>query len=274
MIRLEKVSYSYPDGTPALENINLAIKKGEFVAIIGKNGSGKSTLALHLNGLLKPQKGKVIIRGMDTRDISNLPGIRKLVGIVFQNPETQFVGRTVEEDLAFGPENLCLPPVEIRKCVDMALAETGFEKYRYRSPKTLSGGQGQFVALAGILAMRPECLVFDEVTSMLDPDSGTDVLERIRKLQRKGKTVVYITHNLEELHAADRIIVMDKGRIVLEGDPESVFADPSLQSLGLTLPSLIELAARLKTCGVAIPWEKTSSPHSFAEEICQLFLKT
>ena len=274
MIRFEKVSYSYPDGTPALENINLAIKKGEFIAIIGKNGSGKSTLALHLNGLLKPQKGKVIIRGMDTRDISKLPGIRKLVGIVFQNPETQFVGRTVEEDLAFGPENLCLPPVEIRKCVDMALAETGFEKYRYRSPKTLSGGQGQFVALAGILAMRPECLVFDEVTSMLDPDSGTAVLERIRKLQRKGKTVVYITHNLEELHTADRIIVMDKGRIVLEGDPESVFADPSLQSLGLTLPSLIELAARLKTCGVAIPWEKTSSPHSFAEEICQLFLKT
>lgn len=274
MIRFEKVSYSYPDGTPALENINLAIKKGEFVAIIGKNGSGKSTLALHLNGLLKPQKGKVIIRGMDTRDISKLPGIRKLVGIVFQNPETQFVGRTVEEDLAFGPENLCLSPVEIRKCVDMALAETGFEKYRYRSPKTLSGGQGQFVALAGILAMRPECLVFDEVTSMLDPDSGTAVLERIRKLQRKGKTVVYITHNLEELHAADRIIVMDKGRIVLEGDPESVFADPFLQSLGLTLSSLIELAARLKTCGVAIPWEKTSSPHSFAEEICQLFLKT
>lgn len=274
MIRFEKVSYSYPDGTPALENINLAIKKGEFVAIIGKNGSGKSTLALHLNGLLKPQKGKVIIRGMDTRDISKLPGIRKLVGIVFQNPETQFVGRIVEEDLAFGPENLCLPPVEIRKCVDMALAETGFEKYRYRSPKTLSGGQVQFVALAGILAMRPECLVFDEVTSMLDPDSGTAVLERIRRLQRKGKTVVYITHNLEELHAADRIIVMDKGRIVLEGDPESVFADPSLQNLGLTLPSLIELAARLKTCGVAIPWEKTSSPHSFAEEICQLFLKT
>jgi len=274
MIRFEKVSYSYPDGIPALENINLAIKKGEFVAIIGKNGSGKSTLALHLNGLLKPQKGKVIIRGMDTRDISKLPGIRKLVGIVFQNPETQFVGRTVEEDLAFGPENLCLSPVEIRKCVDMALAETGFEKYRYRSPKTLSGGQGQFVALAGILAMRPECLVFDEITSMLDPDSGTAVLECIRKLQRKGKTVVYITHNLKELHAADRIIVMDKGRIVLEGDPESVFADPFLQSLGLTLSSLIELAARLKTCGVAIPWEKTLSPHSFAEEICQLFLKT
>ena len=233
MIRLEKVSYSYPDGTPALENVNLAIKKGEFVGIIGKNGSGKSTLALHLNGLLKPQKGRVMIRGMDTRDPSKLPGIRKFVGIVFQNPETQFVGRTVEEDLAFGPENLCLPPVEIRKCVDMALAETGLEKYRYRSPKTLSGGQGQCVALAGILAMRPECLIFDEVTSMLDPDSGTAVLKRIKKLHRKGKTIVYITHNLEELHAADRIIVMEKGRIMLEGDPESVFSDSSLQNLGL-----------------------------------------
>lgn len=274
MIRLEKVSYNYPDGTPALKNITLAIKKGEFIGIIGKNGSGKSTLALQLNGLLKPQQGRVMIRGMDTRDPSKLPGIRKLIGIVFQNPETQFVGRTVEEDLAFGPENLCLPPVEIRKCVDVALAETGLENYRHRSPKNLSGGQGQCVALAGILAMRPECLIFDEVTSMLDPDSGTAILESIKKLHRKGKTIVYITHNLEELHDADRIIVMEKGRIMLEGNPESVFSDSSLQTLGFSLPSLIELAEHLKTNGVAIPWEKTSSPHSFAEEICRLFLKT
>ena len=260
MIRLEKVSYNYPDGTPALENINLAIKKGEFVAIIGKNGSGKSTLALHLNGLLKPQKGKVTIKSMDTSDPSKLPEVRRLVGIVFQNPETQFVGRTVEEDLAFGPENLCLPPVEIRRCVDEALAETGLEKYRYRSPKTLSGGQGQCVALAGVLAMGPECLVFDEITSMLDPDSGQSVLESIKKLQRKGKTIVYITHNLEELHAADRIIVMEKGRIVLEGDTESVFADPAFQSLGLTLPSLIDLATRLKTAGSQFPGKKPLHP--------------
>ncbi len=274
MIRLEKVSYSYPDGTPALEDINLAIKEGEFIAIIGKNGSGKSTLALHLNGLLKPQKGKVMMRGMDTHDPSKLLYVRRLVGIVFQNPETQFVGRTVEEDLAFGLENLCLPPAEIRKRVDMILAETGLEKYRYHSPKTLSGGQRQCVALAGILAMGPECLVFDEVTSMLDPDSGAAVLKRIRKLQREGKTIVYITHNLEELYAADRIIVMEKGKIMLEGKPESVFSDPLLQKLGLSLPSLLELAARLKTCGVAIPWEKISSPHSFAEELCRLFLKT
>jgi len=274
MIRLEKVSYSYPDGTPALENINLAIKKGEFIGVTGKNGSGKSTLALQLSGLLKPQTGRVMIRGMDTRDSSKLPGIRKLVGVVFQNPETQFVGRTVEEDLAFGPENLCLPSVEIRKCVDMALAETELEKYRHRSPKTLSGGQGQCVALAGILAMRPECLIFDEVTSMLDPESGITVLETIKKLHKKGKTIVYITHNLEELHDADRILVMKNGKIRLEGDPESVFSDVSLQSLGLALPSLIELAENLKTHGVIIPWEKTSSPESFAEEICRLFLKT
>jgi len=273
MIRLEKVSYGYPDGTAALENVNLAVKEGEFVGIIGKNGSGKSTLALHLNGLLKPREGKVIIKDMDTRDPFTLPDIRRLLGIVFQNPETQFVGRTVEEDLAFGLENLCFPPVEIRRRVDNILAETGLEKYKYRSPKTLSGGQRQCVALAGVLAMRPDCLVFDEVTSMLDPDSGKAVLERIRKLQREGKTIVYITHNLEELYAADRIIVMEKGKIMLEGDPESVFADPYLQKLGLTLPSLIELAASLKTYGITIPWEKTSSPLSFAEEICQLFLK-
>lgn len=274
MIRLEKVSYSYPDGTPALENINLVIKKGEFIGVIGKNGSGKSTLALQLSGLLKPQTGKVMIRGMDTHDPLKLPEIRKLVGVVFQNPETQFVGRTVEEDLAFGPENLCLPPIEIKKCVDMALAETGLEKYRYRSPKTLSGGQGQCVALAGVLAMRPECLIFDEVTSMLDPESGIAILETIKKLHQKGKTIVYITHNLEEVHDADRILVMEKGKIRLEGEPNCVFSDVSLQILGLALPSLIELAENLKTHGVVIPWEKTSSPQSFAEEICRLFLKT
>jgi energy-coupling factor transport system ATP-binding protein len=274
MIRLEKVSYSYPDGTPALENINLVIKKGEFIGVIGKNGSGKSTLALQLSGLLKPRTGRVLISGMDTRDPSKFSKIRKLAGIVFQNPETQFVGRTVEEDLAFGPENLCLPPVEIKKCVDMALAETGLEKYRHRSPKTLSGGQGQCVALAGVLAMRPECLIFDEVTSMLDPESGTAVLETIKKLHQKGKTIVYITHNLEEVHDADRILVMEKGKIKLEGKPDSVFSDLSLQTPGLALPSLIELAENLKTHGVVIPWEKTSSPQSFAEEICRLFLKT
>lgn len=274
MIRLEKVSYSYSDGTFALENINLVIKKGEFLGIIGKNGSGKSTLALLISGLLKPQTGTVMIKEMDTHDLSKLPEIRKCVGIIFQNPETQFVGRTVEEDLAFGPENLCLPPVEIRKCVDMALAETGLEKYRHRSPKTLSGGQGQCVALAGVLAMNPECLIFDEVTSMLDPESGIAVLETIKKLHRKGKTIVYITHNLEELHDADRILVIEKGKIKLAGDPESIYSDVSLQTLGLALPSLIELAKHLKMQGIVIPWEKTYSPQSFAEEICRLFLKT
>lgn len=274
MIRFEKVSYSYPDRTPALEDINLVINEGEFVAIIGKNGSGKSTLALHLNGLLKPQKGKVMIKGMDTHDSFKLPYIRRVVGIIFQNPETQFVGRTIEEDLAFGLENLCFPPVEIRRRVDTILTETGLEKYRYRAPKTLSGGQRQCAALAGVLAMEPECLVFDEVTSMLDPNSGAAILKRIKTLQSEGKTIVYVTHNLEELYAADRIIVLEKGKIILEGKPEAVFSDPLLQKLGFSLPSLLELAARLKTCGVAVPWEKISSPHSFAEEICRLFLKT
>ncbi|HEY3363253.1 MAG TPA: energy-coupling factor transporter ATPase [Methanosarcina sp.] len=274
MIRLEKVSYNYPDGTPALENVNLVIIKGEFIGVIGRNGSGKSTLALQLSGLLKPDTGRVMIRGMDTHEPSKLSEIRKLVGIVFQNPETQFVGRTVEEDLAFGPENLCLPSMEIRKRVDMALAETGLEKYRHRSPKTLSGGQRQCVAMAGILAMKPEYLIFDEVTSMLDPKSGIAVLKTVKKLNKKGKTIVYITHNLEELHDVDRILVMDKGKIMLEGVPEKVFSDVSLQTLGLPLPSLIELAENLRMHGVVIPWEKTSSPQNFAEEICRLFLKT
>ncbi|WP_410507995.1 energy-coupling factor transporter ATPase [Methanosarcina hadiensis] len=274
MIRLENVCYNYPDGTPALRNIHLAIRKGEYLGIIGRNGSGKSTLALHLNGLLKPQKGKVMVKGMDTGEYSKIREIRKTVGIVFQNPETQFIGRTVEEDLAFGPENLCLPPTEIRKRIDRALDEIKLQKYRYHSPKALSGGQGQCVALAGILTMEPECLVFDEVTSMLDPDSGEAVLKRIKKLHEKGKTIVYTTHNLEELHSADRIIVMDRGRIVLEGEPEKVLPDPYLRDIGLTPPSLIELAENLKTHGIEIPWDKTSSPSSFAEEICRLFLKT
>ncbi|HIH74539.1 MAG TPA: energy-coupling factor transporter ATPase [Methanosarcina sp.] len=274
MIRLENVSYNYPDGTPALRNINLAIRKGEYLGIIGRNGSGKSTLALHLNGLLRPQKGKVTVRGMSTGDFSKLRDIRKIVGIVFQNPETQFVGRTVEEDLAFGPENLCFPPAEIRKRIEKSLAEIGLEKYRYHSPKSLSGGQGQCVALAGILTMEPECLIFDEVTSMLDPASGEAVLKRVKRLHEKGKTIVYTTHNLEELHAADRIIVMDRGRIVLEGEPEHVLSDSSLRGLGLTPPSLIELAEHLQEHGIQVPWEITSSPSSFAEEICRLFLKT
>lgn len=274
MIRLENVNYNYPDGTPALADLNLVINRGEFVAVIGKNGSGKSTFALHLNGLLKPQKGRVLIKGLDTHTSFNLPIIRRTVGIVFQNPETQFVGRTIEEDLAFGLENLCLPPAEIRNRVDQVLEDTGLEKYRYRSPKTLSGGQRQCAALAGILAMEPECLIFDEVTSMLDPDSGAAILKRVKKLQEEGKTIVYVTHNLEELYSADRIIVLEKGKIVLEGSPENVFSDPLLQELGLSLPSLLELAARLKTCGIEVPWEKISSPQSFVEEICQLFLKT
>lgn len=274
MIRLENVSYSYPDGKPALRDIHMGIRKGEYIGIIGRNGSGKSTLALHLNGLLKPGKGKVMVKGMDTRDISRLQEIRKIVGIVFQNPETQFIGRTVEEDLAFGPENLCLPPEEIRRRVERVLAEIGLENYRYHSPKTLSGGQGQCAALAGTLTMEPECLVFDEVTSMLDPDSGKLVLKHVKKLHEKGKTIIYITHNLEELHDADRIIVMDRGRIVLEGEPENVLSNPFLLDLGLTPPSLMDLAERLKKHGVMIPWEKTSSPSRFAEEICRLFLKT
>ncbi|MCQ1534114.1 energy-coupling factor transporter ATPase [Methanosarcina sp. KYL-1] len=273
MIRLENVSYSYPGGTPALRNINLEIEEGEFLGIIGRNGSGKSTLALHLNGLLRPEKGKVTVRGLDTRDFARLPEIRKLVGIVFQNPETQFVGRTVEEDLAFGPENLCLSPAEIRVRVDRVLAETGLEKYRHRSPKTLSGGQGQCTALAGVLTMEPECLVFDEVTSMLDPGSGTAVLKRIEGLREKGKTIVYVTHNLEELHAADRVIVMEQGKIVREGQPEKLFSDLPGDP-GLALPSLIELAAQLRAHGIHVPWEKTRSPETFAEEICRLFSKT
>lgn len=274
MIKLENVSYSYPDGSLALKNINLEIREGEFLGIIGRNGSGKSTLALHLNGLLKPEKGKVTVKGLDTKDPVKLPEIRKLVGIVFQNPETQFVGRTVEEDIAFGPENLCLPQAEIRKRVDRNLEKTGLGKYRYHSPKTLSGGQAQCVALAGVLAMEPECLVFDEVSSSLDQSSCMSVLKSIEKLWKNGKTIVYVTHNLEELHAADRVIVMGRGKIVLEGRPEEIFSVESSESREIFPPSLVDLATRLRASGINVPWEKVRYPETFAEELCRLFLKT
>jgi energy-coupling factor transport system ATP-binding protein len=274
MIRLENVSYSYPDGSPALKNINLEIKEGEFLGVIGRNGSGKSTLALHLNGLLKPEKGKVTVRGLDTQDLAKLPEIRKLVGIVFQNAETQFISRTLEEDLAFGPENLCLPPAEIRVRVERALEKTGLGKYRYHSPKTLSGGQAQYAALAGVLAMEPECLVFDEVSSALDQSSCSLVLKSIEKLWKNGKTIVYVTHNLEELHAADRVILMDRGKIVLEGCPEEIFSAEVSRRSGIFPPSLVDLATRLRASGINVPWEKVRFPETFAEELCRLFSKT
>ncbi|WP_440956873.1 energy-coupling factor transporter ATPase [Methanosarcina sp. Mfa9] len=267
MIRVEDLSYNFPDGTRGLKKINLEIERGEFLGIVGRNGSGKSTLVRHLNGLLNPTEGKVYVKGMDTADPSNLLKIRQTVGMVFQNPYTQFVGTTLEEDVAFGPENLALPPEEIRERVDRALEVVGLENYKNHSPKTLSGGQSQCAAIASALAMKSECIVFDEISSMLDSRSREQVREILRKLRGKARTIVYVTHRLEEVLYADRILVMDRGQIVREGNPKTVFKTPELGEFGLELPPIVELLNSLEAGGLALEWARLASIENLAEEI-------
>lgn len=239
----------------ALDHINIAIGKGEFVAIIGTNGSGKSTLAKHLNALLIPSSGQCLIDGMDTKEQENVWEIRQSVGMVFQNPDNQIVATLVEEDVAFGPENLGVPPKEIRNRVTEALKDVGMEDYRQHSPHLLSGGQKQRVAIAGVLAMRSNCLVLDEPTAMLDPQGRQEVLSTVLRLHREQKiTVVYITHFMEEAVAADRVIVMEQGKVVMEGVPKTIFSQVNrLKELGLDVPVAAEFAYRLRQLTMKIP---------------------
>ncbi|EIW16520.1 MULTISPECIES: energy-coupling factor transporter ATPase [Pelosinus] len=239
----------------ALDHINIAIGKGEFVAIIGTNGSGKSTLAKHLNALLTPSSGQCLINGMDTKEQENLWEIRQTVGMVFQNPDNQIVATLVEEDVAFGPENLGVPPDEIRNRVTEALKDVGMEDYRQHGPHLLSGGQKQRVAIAGVLAMRSNCLVLDEPTAMLDPQGRQEVLSTVLRLHREQNiTVVYITHFMEEAVAADRVIVMEQGKVVMEGVPKTIFSQVNrLKELGLDVPVAAEFAYRLRQLTMKIP---------------------
>lgn len=238
----------------ALNNINLTIKKGEFVAIIGHNGSGKSTLAKHMNALLLPTSGSILVKNMDTRDEKHLWDIRQTAGMVFQNPDNQIVATIVEEDVAFGPENLGVAPAEIRKRVDECLKSVGMEEYKNHGPHLLSGGQKQRVAIAGILAMHPECIVLDEPTAMLDPSGRKEVIETIKKLNREdGITIVLITHYMEEAVDADRVIVMEDGEIVLSGTPKEVFKNvKELKDIGLDVPQMTELAYELRKSGIDV----------------------
>jgi len=235
----------------ALRGINLEVGRGEFLAIIGENGSGKSTLAKHFNALLVPTEGEVRVDGMDTRDPRFLWEIRRRVGMVFQNPDNQLVATTVEEDVAFGPENLGLPPDEIRARVDEALALVGMSSFARHAPHLLSGGQKQRVAIAGVLAMRPECLVLDEPTAMLDPAGRRDVLATVVRLNREEKiTVVYVTHFMEEAARADRVAVLFRGELVALEEPASLFSRvPDLRRWGLDIPPVAELAWRLRRRG-------------------------
>ena len=260
IIRTEALSFTYPASgdrlsLPVFEQVNLEIESGSFTAVIGPNGCGKSTLAKQFNGVLLPSGGTVWIEGMDTSDEALLLEIRRTVGMVFQNPDNQIVANVVEEDVAFAPENLGIPSAEIRQRVDEALKTVGMYDYREHAPHLLSGGQKQRIAIAGVLAMRPKCIVLDEPTAMLDPQGRKEVIATISRLNKEqGMTVVLITHHMSEAVNADRVLVMHRGGILLDGTPREVFAQvETLRSAGLDVPQTVELAFRLNQNGWSLP---------------------
>lgn len=254
IIKVENVTYAYKqyESAPleALKGITLSINEGEFVALVGANGSGKSTLAKHLNGLLVPKSGDVFVFGHNTRDDKNIYEIRKNVGVVFQNPDNQMVANIVEDDVAFGPENLGVPRDEIERRITWALDVVNMTEYRHSTPHNMSGGQKQRIAIAGVLAMKPRVLVLDESTSMLDPEGRREVMDVVKKLnEEEGITVVHITHHMDEVVNCDRVIVMDKGKIVLYDTPKALFKR-DVSQYKLTLPLINQIADRLKSEGV------------------------
>lgn len=269
-IAAEHLSFHYTDedGKTAspeiLKDLSLTLEAGSFVAVLGHNGCGKSTLAKHMNAILVPTQGHMYVSGIDTCDDEKLYDIRQRVGMVFQNPDNQIVATIVEEDVAFGPENLGLPPDEIRRRVDDALKAVGMYEYRMHAPNQLSGGQKQRVAIAGIIAMRPSCIVLDEPTAMLDPKGRREVMKTIRMLNHTyGITIVLITHYMEEAAQADRVIVMDDGKILLDDVPAEVFSHvEQMKQVGLDVPQVTELVYELRQCGVEL------DPHIITEEDC------
>ncbi len=253
IIEAKDVTYAYTSEDSislALSGVTLSVEEGEFVAVIGHNGSGKSTFAKHINALFLPKSGSVAVKGMDTKDESHVWDIRRCAGMVFQNPDNQLVATIVEEDVAFGPENIGVPPAEIRQRVDEALEQVGMSAFKDRAPHMLSGGQKQRVAIAGVLAMHPDIIVFDEPTAMLDPEGRDEVLAAIRELNGQGKTIILITHYMEEALLADRVVVMTGGQITAMGTPREIFANEAvLKDAGLSAPPHIELYHRLANKG-------------------------
>ena len=276
IIQINNIEYSYSseetEGAAvrkAIDGVTLDIEKGSFVAILGSNGSGKSTLAKHLNALLLPTAGTVTVCGMDTADPANTWEIRRRCGMVFQNPDNQLVSSVVEDDVAFGPENLGVDPIEIRRRVDYALKAVGMYEHRKKGPHLLSGGQKQRIAIAGVIAMMPECIVFDEPTAMLDPSGRREILSIIKELHSQGKTVVLITHFMEEAAQADRTIVMDKGRVAFDGTPAQLFALGSkLGEMHLELPFAAELSEELRKLGIDVP-ASIIDEEGLAEFLCR-----
>lgn len=259
MIECKNVVYKYEDSNEnkfiiAVDDVSFSVDKGEFVVILGRNGSGKSTMAKHMNALLVPTEGKVYVDKMDTLDEENTWNIRNKAGMVFQNPDNQIVATIVEEDVAFGPENLGVEPKEIRTRVENSLKRVKMFEYKKHAPHLLSGGQKQRVAIAGVLAMMPECIVFDEPTAMLDPSGRKEVINTIKELNDEyGITIVLITHYMEEAVEADRVIVMDTGKLVMEGNPREIFSNvKAMKRIGLDVPQVTELAYELKKEGINI----------------------
>ena len=263
IISVEHLAYTYPgvegaSGIPVFEDLNLTVQEGSFVAILGTNGCGKSTLAKHFNSILLPTGGKVYVCGIDTSNEDRILTVRRNVGMVFQNPDNQIVANVVEEDVAFGPENLGIASPEIRRRVDSALKQVEMYEYREHAPHLLSGGQKQRVAIAGIIAMEPRCIVLDEPTAMLDPRGRREVIDTIGRLNReKGITVVLITHHMDEAAKADRVVVLNKGKVAADGTPQQVFAQVELlHSLGLASPETVELCWELNKQGFDLPLDK------------------
>ena len=275
MIETKDLTFAYPAeegkrSEPALRGVSLGIEKGSFVVVLGHNGSGKSTLAKHMNAVLLPSGGTVYVEGMDTKDEALLLEIRRRVGMVFQNPDNQIVANVVEEDVAFAPENLGVPSEEIRRRVDDALAAVGMSEFTRHAPHLLSGGQKQRVAIAGVIAMAPECIVLDEATAMLDPAGRREVLSAIRALnQERNITVVLITHHMDEAMDADRLIVMNDGKLVMNGTPAEVFTQvDALRAMGLAAPDTVELLYGLRQSGMDVPLDALTVD-ACADAICK-----
>ena len=274
IITIKNLIFEYTRGDEsqpmrAIENLSLNIGRGSFTAIIGKNGSGKSTLAKNLNGLLLPTEGVIYVDGYDTRDDENIWNVRQTAGMVFQNPDNQLVSAIVEDDVAFGPENLGIAPEEIRRRVDKALEDVNMGKFKKKAPHLLSGGQKQRIAIAGVVAMKPKCIIFDEPTAMLDPKGRAEIMSIIDELHAEGITVILITHFMDEAVRADRIIIMHEGHVLLDGTPQQVFEQEELiRSVNLDVPLMVEMGAKLRKAGIDVP-EEIITEEKMVEFICQ-----
>lgn len=274
IITIKNLIFEYTRGDEsqpvrAIDNLNLEIERGSFTAIIGKNGSGKSTLAKNLNGLLLPTEGVIYVDGFDTRDDENIWNVRQTAGMVFQNPDNQLVSAIVEDDVAFGPENLGIEPAEIRRRVDKALEDVNMGRFKKKAPHLLSGGQKQRIAIAGVVAMKPKCIIFDEPTAMLDPKGRSEIMSIIDELHKEGITVILITHFMDEAVRADRVIIMHEGHILLDGTPQEVFEQEELiRSVNLDVPLMVEMGAKLRKAGIEVP-KDIITEEKMVEFICQ-----